>query len=73
VESECLEMELIQNDELVAAVRAEISSLGLLLICDGCDDLEALIAGFLASEQNEQAWPLCRSCIRKLSPYQDVM
>jgi hypothetical protein len=62
-------LELIQNREIVTAVFAEMSSLGQLLICHGCDDLEAVIMGFLVLDQSEQAWALCGSCVRKLHLY----
>jgi hypothetical protein len=65
MESDFLHVELIQNREIVATVCAEISSLGLLLIGNGCDDDEAIIVGFLC-EQKEKAWALCGACIRKL-------
>jgi lipid-binding SYLF domain-containing protein len=53
---ECLDLELIQNREIVTVVYAETSSLGQLLICHGCGDVEAVIVGFLVDEQSEQAW-----------------
>jgi hypothetical protein len=34
------------------------------LICHGCDDVEAVIVGFLIHDQSEQAWALCRSCVQ---------
>jgi hypothetical protein len=73
MESEYSELELIQNGELVAAVCREISCLGLLLICHGCDDVEVEIVGFLVSEQNEEARALCRSCVRKLARYRGIV
>ena len=67
--SEFSEIELIQNREIVTAVFAEMSSLGWLLICHGCDDVEAVIVGFLVLDQSEQGWALCGPCVRKLLTY----
>ena len=61
-----LSTELIQNREIVAAVWAEVGTLGQLLVCHGCDDVEAVIVAFLVDEQSEQAWALCGSCVRAL-------
>jgi hypothetical protein len=66
MKSEFPDIELIQNRGIVTAVFAEMSSLGQLLICHGCDDVEAVIVGFLVLEQSEQAFALCGSCVRKL-------
>jgi hypothetical protein len=63
---EYLDLELVQNREIVAAIRGAISSQGRLLICHGCDDVEAVIVGFLVHEQSEQAWALCGSCVWNL-------
>jgi hypothetical protein len=64
MKSESLDLELIQNPEVVAWVCAKISALGQLLMCHGCDDVEAVIVGFLVFEQSEQAWALCGSCVQ---------
>ncbi len=66
---EYLDLELIQNPELVTALWTAISSLGQLLICHGCGDVEAVVVGFLIHEQSEQAWALCGSCLRNLPPH----
>jgi hypothetical protein len=63
---ECLDLEWIQDRDIVTAVCAEVSSLGQLLICHGCNDVEALVVGLLVHEQSEQAWALCGPCVRKL-------
>ena len=66
MESEFSDLELIQNREIVTAVFAEMTLLGQLLICHGCDDVEAVIVGFLVNDRIEQAWALCGSCVRDL-------
>jgi hypothetical protein len=65
---EYLDLTLVQNREIVRAIWGATSSLGRLLICHGCDDVEAVIVGFLVDKQSEQAWPLCGSCVRNLPP-----
>ena len=67
MESMCLDFEFIQNFEIVASVCAELRSLGLLVVCTGCDDIEALVIAFLVSEPKKEAWPLCGSCARHVS------
>ena len=67
MESPCLEFEFIQNREIVAAVCAEVRSLGLSIVCNGCDDIEAAVVALLVSELRKVAWPLCESCARKVS------
>jgi hypothetical protein len=64
--SEFLDLELIWDFQTVAAVCAELISIGRILICHGCGDAEALIAAFLVFEQAEEAWPLCGSCLSEL-------
>jgi len=65
-------VELIQNREIVTALAAVVGARGQLLICHGCDDLEALIVGFLVDDQSEQAWALCGSCLRDLPAYSAI-
>ena len=66
---QCPNIEWIQNRDLITQVWAQLSSLGQLLICHGCGDVEALIVGFLVHEQCEQAWALCGPCVRKVPAY----
>jgi len=67
-----LDLELVDDREIVAALAAETSSFGRLLICHGCGDVEALIVAFLVLEQEEKAWPLCGRCVRML-PFQGAV
>jgi hypothetical protein len=73
MENTCLDVEFIQNRDIVSAVCAEIRSLGLLLICTGCDDIEAVIMAFLVSETKKEAWPLCGSCAQKVSRLGEIV
>ena len=66
MDGEYFDLELVQNREVVAALWTAISSMGQLLICHGCGDVEAMIEGFLVHEQSEQAWALCGLCVRNL-------
>jgi len=69
---DCVDLELVEDREIVAAVSAQMGSVGRLLICYGCGDVEALIVGFLVREQEEKAWPLCGRCMRML-PFQGAV
>jgi hypothetical protein len=60
------EVNLIRDNATVAALSAELSALGGIMICYSCDDVEALIVGLLVIEQEEEAWPLCGECLRRL-------
>jgi hypothetical protein len=60
------DLELILNREVVSAIFAQVNSLGRLLICDGCGDVEAVIMGFLVLDRIEQAWALCGACVRRI-------
>ena len=51
---------------LVAAICAKLKSIGQLLVCYRCGDIEALIVSFLVLDHKEQAWALCGKCKRKL-------
>lgn len=73
METTCQDLEFIQNREIVAAVNAETRSLGLLLICTGCDDVEATVEAFLVSEAKKEAWALCGSCARQMSQFSAVI
>ena len=64
--SEFRSLDLIQNREIATAIFIEMSSVGQLLICHGCDDVEAVIVAFLVHEQREQAWALSGTCLWKL-------
>ena len=66
MKSEVLSLYLIQNREIATKIFVEMSCLGQLLICHGCDDVEALIVACLVHEQREQAWALCGTCLWKL-------
>jgi hypothetical protein len=61
-----VDVSFIRDTATVAAICAEVSSDGGFLICNGCGDVEALIAGVLVIDHAEEAWVLCGECIRKL-------
>ena len=61
-----VDVALIDNDAAVAAISAEVRAIGSLLICNGCGDVEALIAGILVIDEIEEAWMLCGACLRRL-------
>jgi hypothetical protein len=64
MENECLDLELIRNRDVITAIWLETSSLGQLLVCHGCSDVDAVIVAFLVSEESREAWALCGSCLR---------
>jgi hypothetical protein len=50
----------------LAALCAEITSEGCLLVCHGCGDIEAPIAALVVLYNDEEVWALCGACMRKL-------
>lgn len=66
MKEQLIDIGLIQDSSTLNALNTECSSLGALLVCSGCCDLEALIEGVLMIEQAEEAWPLCGECLRRL-------
>jgi hypothetical protein len=61
-----MDVAFIRDAVTVAAISAEVRANGSLLICNGCGDVEALIAGILVIDDAEEAWMLCGPCVRKL-------
>ena len=66
MKSELVDLELVDDCETVAAICAKLKSIGQLLVCYRCGDIEALIVSFLVLDHKEQAWALCGKCKRKL-------
>jgi hypothetical protein len=66
MKADLIDVGLVSDADMVAAICAEIRSGGRLLVCHGCGDIEALIAGFLVLADDEEAWALCGPCLRKL-------
>jgi hypothetical protein len=60
-----LDVLFVRDTVAVSAICAEVGN-GSLLVCNGCADIEALIAGVLIIDHAEEAWVLCGACIRKL-------
>ena len=50
--------------ETCAAACAEAGYADSILICNGCGNIEAPIAGLLVDDDDEQAWALCADCLR---------
>jgi hypothetical protein len=66
MKSDLVDIALIRDLEIVAAICADIRSGGRLLICHGCADIEALIMGFVVLDNGDQAFALCGACMGKL-------
>lgn len=65
--SDLLEIGIIDVKETIAAICDEVCSQGRMLVCHACGDIEALIAGLLIiEEENNEAWALCGACMRKV-------
>ena len=62
--NDLVDVGLIGDAATVAAICAEVSSSGSLLVCNGCRDIEAPIAGVLVIDHDEEAWALCGACMR---------
>jgi hypothetical protein len=68
-----IDIGLVRDAEMVAAICAEIRAGGKMLVCHGCGDVEALITGFLVLADDEEAWALCGSCLCKLPLFGSVV
>jgi hypothetical protein len=66
MKNDLVDVGLIGDTVVVAAICHELGSSGALLVCNGCRDIEALIAGILVIEDDKEAWALCGACIRRL-------
>jgi hypothetical protein len=64
--AELMDVSLINDAASVASVCADALADGTLLVCHGCGDVEALIAGILVVDDAEEAWVLCGPCMRRL-------
>ena len=73
MENNYTDLEFIESCELVAALCTDIRSLGLVAVCNCCDDLDAVVVAFAVSEASKQAWPLCASYLRKVSQLDAVI
>jgi hypothetical protein len=67
IKGEYRTLKVINDLELVGSVCADLNSIGRMLICERCGDIEALIIAFLMFEYDQQAWPLCGPCLRELT------
>jgi hypothetical protein len=66
MDNDLVDVGFIRDTATVAAICAEVSPDGSFLVCNGCGDIEALIAGVLIVDDAEEAWVLCGGCIQKL-------
>jgi hypothetical protein len=66
VNDRLIDVKLIHDHSTLTALSAELNSLGGVLICNGCHDVEALVTGIIVFEQDEEAWPFCGECLRRL-------
>jgi hypothetical protein len=53
---------LIVDSSALSDLTAQVGA----MICNGCRDPGALIAGLLVIDQDEEAWPLCGECLLRL-------
>ena len=65
MDDDLVDVFLVRDLATVTAICAEVGN-DTLLVCNGCGDIEALIAGVLIIDDAEEAWVLCGVCIRKL-------
>ena len=65
MDDDLMEVVFVRDMAAVTAICAEVGD-GSLLVCNGCGDIEAPIAGVLVIDDAEEAWVLCGACIRKL-------
>jgi len=65
MDNDLVDVVFVRDMASLTAICAEVGD-GTLLVCNGCGDIEALIAGVLIVDAAEEAWVLCGACIRKL-------
>ncbi len=65
MDDDLMDVVFVRDMAAVTAICAEVGD-GSLLVCNGCGDIEAPIAGVLVIDDAEEAWVLCGACIRKL-------
>ena len=73
MDSRLIEASLIRDHSILTNLNEQFSSEGSVLICNGCCDLEASIVALLVIEENQEAWPLCGECLRRLSPVGQIV
>ena len=64
--TDLLEIGIISDKKAIAAICAELSSDGWLIACHACGDIEAPIASVLVIDEEDEAWALCGTCMRKM-------
>jgi len=65
MDDDLMDVVFVRDMAAVTAICAEVGD-GSLLVCNGCGDIEAPIAGVLVIDDAEEAWVPCGACIRKL-------
>jgi len=73
MDSRLIEVNLIRDRSILTTLNAHFGSIGSVLICNGCCDLEASIVALLVIEETQEAWPLCGECLRQLSPIGQIV
>ena len=66
MESRLIEGSLIRDRSILTTLNAHLGSVGSVLICNGCCDLEAPVVALLVIERDQEVWPLCGECLRQL-------
>ncbi len=66
-ESNCVQVELIEDPVTIAECWFKIRSEGGLLVCHRCADVNSWVVAILAmSEDPEECYALCGKCLRDL-------
>jgi hypothetical protein len=66
-ESNCVQVELIEDPVTIAECWFKIRSEGGLLVCHRCADTDSWVVAILAmSDDPEQCYALCGKCLREL-------
>jgi hypothetical protein len=66
MESELIEIEMIEDRSSLAVISAEARSKGAELVCRRCANAEEIIAGVLVMMEGNEIWALCGPCWRQL-------
>ncbi|HVC45176.1 MAG TPA: hypothetical protein VND20_10185 [Candidatus Binataceae bacterium] len=66
METELIEIEMIEDRSSLAAMSAKARSNGAELVCRRCANAEEVIAGVLVMMEGSEIWALCGPCWRQL-------
>jgi len=64
--TEMVDVELIEDRGCLSDLSELASSEGEILVCHRCNDASEIIAGIVVIPETEEAWVLCGNCWRQI-------